>query len=102
MADRERLELRVSREWLDRLDGLRGGVPRGTFVKRLVEDAGAGSAQRAVAPGAVAPVHVKPPLSAAGAFDPETEVVHPDHRGADFEDVPVEIPLPKIARRRSF
>lgn len=34
-----RLELRVSEELLALVDAARGGVPRGTWVKRVVEEA---------------------------------------------------------------
>jgi hypothetical protein len=33
-----RIEMRVSAEWLARLDEYRGDMPRGTFIKRLVDD----------------------------------------------------------------
>jgi hypothetical protein len=39
MADSLRLELRVSRELLDRLDAARGSSPRGTWVKERLVDA---------------------------------------------------------------
>ena len=39
MAEDRRLELRVSDEWLARLDAVRGDVRRGTFVKRALEQA---------------------------------------------------------------
>lgn len=39
MPEDRRLELRVSREFLDRLDAARGETARGTFVKRAVEQA---------------------------------------------------------------
>lgn len=39
MAEDRRFELRVSAEWLSRVDAARGKVPRAAFVKRAVESA---------------------------------------------------------------
>lgn len=48
MAEDKRFEARVSVEWLGRVDGARGAVPRGAFVKLLVDEALSSGGQRVV------------------------------------------------------
>lgn len=61
MSEDRRLELRVSQGLLDRLDAVRGELPRGSFVKRALEKALGDAVERPVAgshPG-LAPSPVK-------------------------------------------
>ena len=92
----ERLEMRVSVQLLERLDAVRGEVPRGTFIKGVLEQAlsresrGTGGSPRSVQPSSVAaPVR---------AHETPTEIADVDLPDPVEESAPAVTDVPGVVK----
>jgi len=93
MSDTERLNLRVSPEWLEAIDDARGHEPRAAFIKRTVlafivlHEAGAELARAS----GVEPSARKPPEKPRAKAPPADDVLDPSATE-----------LPRIGRKASW